>query len=317
MKPLAEAPLISIIMPAYNAAKFINHSIKSVVDQTYQNWELIVINDGSKDDTAKIVEDRARQDKRIILINQTNKKQAGARNAGLEVIKGDWVAFLDADDVWMPHKLEFQLALTGQSDAGLLYSTGYYVDETFTVTGEYKTLTGAFTGEEIYEPLFRENLVPILSVMVKRDWILKIGPQDEEPNMVSCEDWDYWLRLARAGCKFLGVDEPLFYYRRHENNMSGNGEKLQIAQVSVMIKNYDKELDEANAEKFYLLNLVEPLITRLITVGKVNESVFLMRGLAKVFPSGWYNQRIALTRLLGRRALYPVRAIAKLNRVLT
>src|ERR1700744_5385897 len=100
------AELISIIMPAYNAENFIGSAIESVLDQTYLNWELIVVNDGSTDQTAAIVETFAASDKRIKCISQPNMRQGAARNTGIKNSRGDLIAFLDADDLWLPGKLE-------------------------------------------------------------------------------------------------------------------------------------------------------------------------------------------------------------------
>src|SRR5687768_13986927 len=102
-------PLVSVIMPAYNVEKFIQQSIDSVLGQTFSSWELIIIDDGSTDNTVPIVEENQARTDKILLIRQENKKQAAARNAGLRIAKGRWIAFLDSDDIWLPNKLEVQL----------------------------------------------------------------------------------------------------------------------------------------------------------------------------------------------------------------
>jgi len=306
-------PLISIIMPAYNAEKFIDDSIKSVINQTYQNWELIIINDGSKDGTAKIVEEKIKLDKRIHLINQDNKKQAGARNAGLETIKGNWVAFLDADDIWLPAKLEIQLQYIEKSPADIYYSGGYIVDANLKITADYPTIYGWYNGSDMYKLLYKENSVPVLAVLLKADWVFKVGFQDETLVLVSCEDWDYWLRLCLLGATFYGIDEKLFYYRKHDNNMSSDGIKMQMAQAAVMLKNYDRKLDEDERIKVQLKNIINPLINRLINENRNNDALFLLNGMASVGSNLSYKLRMSLIKTLGKFSVYPIRILAKLD----
>ena len=112
--------LISIIMPAYNAGKYIKESIESVFNQTYQNWELIIIDDGSTDNTSEVVQPFLIKDRRIQYYLQENGKQGKARNAGIKRSKGNLIAFLDADDVWMPAKLQAQIGVLKQNDADLV-----------------------------------------------------------------------------------------------------------------------------------------------------------------------------------------------------
>ncbi len=100
-------PLVSVIMPAYNAEKYISKSIQSVLEQTYQNWQLIIVNDGSKDDTSSII--KCFDDKRIRLIEQENSGVSKARNTGIEYSDGEYIAFLDSDDIWLDKKLEVQV----------------------------------------------------------------------------------------------------------------------------------------------------------------------------------------------------------------
>ena len=117
---------ISIIMPAYNAEKFIRESITSVLQQTYSNWELIIVDDGSTDNTKKIIQAFAQQDGRIHYIYQPNGKQGKARNAGIRHASGDLIAFLDADDLWTKDKLEKQGSLIRRTNADLIFSDVEY-----------------------------------------------------------------------------------------------------------------------------------------------------------------------------------------------
>src|SRR5688572_29899913 len=116
-------------MPAYNTEKYIGESIQSVVDQTYENWELLVIDDGSTDKTADIIRAYAARDSRVKYLFQQNTRQAKARNTGIENLHGTLIAFLDADDLWLPEKLERQLQAMNATNADVIYSNGLIIYE--------------------------------------------------------------------------------------------------------------------------------------------------------------------------------------------
>src|SRR5690349_11714286 len=118
-------PLVSIIMPAYNADKFIAPSLQSVIDQTYANWELIVVDDGSTDGTAETVQTFSRGEARIKYFYQNNRGQGVAKNTGIRVAGGDFVAFLDADDLWCQGKLAMQTCAMLETGADLMFSNGF------------------------------------------------------------------------------------------------------------------------------------------------------------------------------------------------
>jgi len=279
-------PLISIIMPAYNAEKYIEESILSAVNQTYQNWELIIINDGSTDSTRTIAEKFSSRDKRIKVINQQNKRLAAARNIGIKNSTGQWIAFLDADDIWAPSKLEKQVELSEKlPHIDVLYTDGWIFkyDDLSNVT-PYSIKKGEFTSDEMYLLEYTGNYIPVISVMAKRDIIGKIGFPEEDIFFFGCEDWDCWLRMAKAGANFYGMDENLFYYRRHDSNMSGKS--LQIAQAATLLRNFSDNLKDKEATRSELKKLINPLITRLIAEGKTAEATYLLKGMGNI-GCGW------------------------------
>ena len=180
-------PLVSVIIPAYNAERFIGETIRSVLLQTYPNIEIIVVDDGSKDDTATIVGQFAERDPRIILSQQPNAGVAAARNCAIKHSRGEFVAPIDSDDLWYPHKIEKQVEriLHASADIGLVYTWSAHIDEEGSLTGGYnKSL---------------------------RDR----GAQ-------GCEDWDIALRVAER-YKFLVVPEFLVGYRQAFGSMSSLG----------------------------------------------------------------------------------------------
>ena len=117
--------------------------------------------------------------------------------------KGDWIAFLDADDIWLPDKLEAQLKALQESDADLIFTNGWEVHEKNNELLPYNSLIGKYKGEDIYNVLFKHNPIAILSVMIRSSVVKSIGLQDENPECAGCEDWDYWLRCSKANLFFF------------------------------------------------------------------------------------------------------------------
>lgn len=217
-----ESKLVSIIVPAYNVENYIGEAIESVLEQTYKNWELIIIDDGSIDNTADIVKNY-QIDKRIFYYYQQNSKQGKARNHALNKSKGEYIAFLDADDLWVSNKLEMQLQVFQEKQVDVVYSQGWILRGNFNkqlkqmnIT-ERNTLTGYFSSIDFVHILFKRNPVPVLSAIVKREKILNVKGFGEEKEIQNAEDFQLWLKLADSGCDFFGMTDRLFYYRIHEN----------------------------------------------------------------------------------------------------
>jgi teichuronic acid biosynthesis glycosyltransferase TuaG len=230
---------VSIIMPAYNAENYIAQSIDSVIQQSYAHWELIVVDDGSTDTTAAIVSALIQEDNRIKYYYQPNKKQAAARNLGISQSTGDWIAFLDADDLWSPDKLATQIRYIQEVEADVFYTGGYVVDENGHQLSEYSTVFGHYSGVDMYKQLYFSNPVPILSVLVKKSWVSKTGPQDENIQIAGCEDWDYWIRLAHNGASFFGIPEKLFHYRINPQGTSRKVLQMKRAECFALYKNLE------------------------------------------------------------------------------
>ena len=162
------APLVSVIMPAYNAERFLEEAIRSVMSQTVTDWELLVLDDGSKDRTATIAADLAAQDSRIrFLPNEANMGVAKTRNRGFALCRGQYVALLDSDDVWHPDKLEKQLALAEQTDADMVYCSYGIMDE------YSKPSRRDYVVRECVDlkALLRENCIGCSTVMLRRELV--------------------------------------------------------------------------------------------------------------------------------------------------
>lgn len=210
-----EETLISIVMPAYNCENYIVDAISSVLAQSYQNWELLIINDGSKDNTLDIIKGFSEKDARIRpLQNEENMGVSATRNKGIAAASGDWIAFLDSDDMWEPLKLEKQIKVAKENSAGFLFTGSSYINE----KGEkYK---GIFEVPKIvsYKQLRNQNVISCSSVLIKKKFFETIKMERDDMH----EDYAVWLRVLRTGITAYGINEPLIIYRISQDSKSGN-----------------------------------------------------------------------------------------------
>lgn len=207
--------LVSIITPAYNAEKYIEETIKSVLNQTYDNWELIIVDDKSTDNTINIVEKYTNDNRIKLYKNDENSGVAKSRNNGILFASGDYIAFLDADDLWENDKLEKQIDFIKNNESYDVLCTSYtLINENSEFIKNY-TIT---QGEISYEMLLRENLLGCSTVIIKKDAILKYMFTDKYMH----EDLELWLKLSYAGHKIYGLPESLVKYRVISTSKSGN-----------------------------------------------------------------------------------------------
>lgn len=215
-------PLVSVIIPAYNAARFLPATLASVLGQTYGNLEVLVVDDGSKDNTVEIIKQFAQGDSRIILIQQENAGVAAARNAGICQAKGEFIAPVDADDIWYPEKLEKQVAKILESPAavGVVYAWSAMIDEEGQLTGGF--FIGNQKGYVLPALIYRFFLGNASVPLIRRSCLETVGLYNQELRARSAqgaEDWDICLRLAEH-CQFEVVPEFLIGYRQVSNSMS-------------------------------------------------------------------------------------------------
>lgn len=229
-------PEISVVIPTFNRAHMLPDAIRSVFSQTFADWELIIVDDGSDDDTKQVVS--AIDDHRVKYLFQANKGLAGARNTGIRASSGAYLAFLDSDDLFLPNKLEQQLALFARNPALGLVAAGHYeVDEHLLVHRvvapwrSYPTLT--------LEDWLTSCPFIVPSVLVRRKWLDRVDLFDETMRFV--EDWDLWLRLAQAGCLMDWFTEPVCCYRYHGNSMVRNVLHMKAGMLRMLEKFYSQE----------------------------------------------------------------------------
>lgn len=210
--------LISIIMAAYNAEKTIEQAINSVLSQTYTNFELLVVNDCSKDRTVELVKDIVAKDSRVRLIsNVKNSGVSYTRKHGLEEAKGDWIAILDSDDAWEPEKLEKQIELQRRTNADLLFTGSAFMDSEGHPIDWYLHAPKEVT----YRQLLKQNVLSNSSALVRKELYAKHYAIGDGMH----EDFAIWLSILKKGTKAYGVDEPLLIYRIAKSSKSGNKAK--------------------------------------------------------------------------------------------
>jgi glycosyltransferase involved in cell wall biosynthesis len=222
-------PTVSVVIPAYNAARYLAAAVDSALQQTFRDVEVLVVDDGSTDDTPAVL---SAYRSRIHVVRQANAGVARARNAGTEAARGRYVAFLDADDLWQPEKIEKQMAaLAAALDRRACYSAFTLVAADLTVLGVSRTARQASLVEDL---LLRGNVVGTPSTVVcERDLVREVGGFDPAQSLGA--DWDLWLRLALR-TEFAYVAEPLIRYRIHDANMSRDVVLLERDSVRLLEK---------------------------------------------------------------------------------
>ena len=219
-------PTVSVIIPAYNAEHFIADTIQSALDQTYRDHEIIVVDDGSRDGT---VARAAAFGERVRLHQQRNGGVARARNTGVSLARGEWIAFLDADDLWLPSKLERQLA---SSTAPMTFTDRYNFGDRGDLP-EVQSRCQPMIGGDIFELLLGGNFITTTSVLIRREIFERYGGFDVTFN--GTEDWDLWLRVAEHH-EIGFCPEPLTRYRLHGGGISRNFARMNRERLLVIAR---------------------------------------------------------------------------------
>lgn len=240
--------LVSVIIPTYNCAHFLPDSLGSVLSQTYDFYEIIVVDDGSTDNSKEVLNPFMQKIKYIKL--EQNRGLPAARNVGIQSAQGKYIAFLDADDLWLPEKLQADMEhFDKHPDIGMVYSKQINIDEKgYALDGCPKR---RLPYGNIFIQLFSEqNFIIASSVVVRKDVFVTTGLFDEQ--LFNCQDWDMWLRIAFY-FKVAGINKPLVKYRHNPLSLSKNRNNVLKYQKLVIDKTYntfnDKEF--GISEKLY------------------------------------------------------------------
>lgn len=236
---MSEKPLVSVVTATYNMAHYLPLAIQSVLAQTYENFELLIVDDGSMDNTREVVKaflDNAQ----VKYLVQKNKGQAAAKNRGILESSGEYIAFLDADDMWAPEKLELQVPLFASSEnLGVVYSRLACIDQ----SGSYLGVANneLFRGR-ISERLLNHNFVGFSTAVVKKECFDRLGGFNENYRMAI--DYDLWLRFSTQ-YEFDYVDLPLLYYRWWPGQLSQNFSKQRYLCAIDIMRNFIQEFPGA------------------------------------------------------------------------
>ncbi len=234
-------PLVSIIMNCFNGENFLKDSIESIKNQTYQNWEIIFWDNKSKDKSAKIF--KSYDDKRFKYFD-ADKHTAlyEARNLAIEKSNGDFIAFLDVDDMWSKDKLEMQMGFFSNSEVGLVYSNLWIIKNNMNKKKIYtkKNLPRGF----IYDDLIKNYNIGILTVVLRKKFYLKLKKKfDERFSIIG--DFDLFLRLSKL-CIFESVQKPLAFYRLHAGNLSAILKEKEIKEHEIWLNENKDDLSQFN-----------------------------------------------------------------------
>lgn len=232
---MKQEPAISVVIPTYNHARFLRKALDSVCRQTFTDWEAIVVNNYSEDDTEDVVVSYA--DPRIRLENFRNHGViAASRNLGIKLSQGRYVAFLDSDDSWHPEKLaRAKMALDEGCDL-VCHGEIWMKDGV-----EFRRVNyGPAEKSNYHSLLFERNCISTSAVTVRKECLEKVRGFSEEPAFAMVEDYELWLKLARAGCRFAFIDEMLGVFNLHDANSSRAVYRQMHAELAVLKKHFSE-----------------------------------------------------------------------------
>ena len=260
--------LVSVIIPVYNGEKFVASSIESVLNQSYRLIEIIVINDGSTDGTQEILNHFA---EKIIVIQQKNAGQADARNHGLTIAKGKYIALLDSDDLFAPEKLKSQISFLKKGNLDMVCTNFETIDALNT---KLKNISAPhFHASNALTTFITGNFICTSTLLFKKEWIQKVGNFDTK--MKGTEDGDLWFRMLLDGARLDVIREPLVKYRIHEENYSGRFSHMNQFRALANRKQYqllkDKMLFSSVDDKLFLASAYANQLTYEVAVEVLND----------------------------------------------
>ena len=284
---MGTSELISVIVPVYNGASTIDQTLKSIRNQTHQHLEIVIVDDGSTDDTQKVVLDHVRADRRVRLIRQTNAGVAAARNRGIAEAVGDLVAPIDADDLWSEDKLRKQLHALERGGEGivLVYTWSTIVDEKGNVIEAKPGATDE--GDVLPALFFHGNFVGNGSaVLMRKSAVFAAGGYDASLRARSaqgCEDFLLYFRMARLG-RFAVVPEYLTMYRESPGSMSSNVRQM-LRSMQIVNDEICREYPSmAPRRRANLTHYMVWLYRRALTCGQPRDALFVVAQLARLNP---------------------------------
>lgn len=238
----------SVIIPAYNREKELPKCIESVLEQTYKNFEIIIVDNGSTDSTKAIVQDYIDKDNRIKYFWQENSgSPAGSRNTGILKALGEWIAFLDSDDYWYPNKLEMVAKVISENND--IIAVSHYEDKIIDTkhTGILKHGSRLVENNTYLDLLFNGNNLSTSAMTVKKEKLIEVGLFDTRKDYFAVEDYDMWMKLSKVG-KLAYIKEVLGAFIISKSNMSGNIELINDNLKNLVLNHIDT-LEITNKQK--------------------------------------------------------------------
>lgn len=312
--------LVSVVIPIYNSQQYIEQTLLSVFNQTYQNYEVIIVDDGSTDKSLELINSLSIEKNNIKIINQKNSGPAAARNKGVQKATGEWIAFLDADDLWLPNKLELQINnIENNPTIDLIYCGCISFSENIE-TKHPIWMKGFTSGKEMLISLFSSCGITNSSVMVKREIITKAGLFNEAEIQRGTEDYSMWLNLANLNCNFYSMENYLVKYRLHPMGIHYNRPKMLKGTIAALhafknnplipytskVKRYRdcyRELFNATINSNASKNEIKTLIDELEKIDSYGIITKIQSILIKTMPSKW---ALVFSQILYRLRLSPM-----------
>jgi len=252
-----KAPLISVIMAVYNEEKYLRESVQSILGQTFPNFEFIIINDGSTDRSAEIIDRFAKTDKRIRIVHQDNKGLASSLNVGLQMVRGRFIARMDADDISLPKRLEVQSnVMMNDTRIGVCHSLFCLIDSEGEAIPFRKRAGSRFSSLQTRWTLIWRNCISHPTVMIRRELLKKYNLSYNA--YAICQDYELWCRLIDL-TEFYSIPQSLLLLRKHSESTSSNYDENYLSKFSgVISKNLNKyvniTLDQGELRKIALLS---------------------------------------------------------------
>lgn len=291
-KHYTKQPLVTIVVPSYNRADYIAETIESLLIQTYQNREIIVIDDGSTDNTKEIVERYVPQ---VQYVYQQNSERGASRNHGLRLAKGEYISFLDSDDLWLPEKLAADVEfIEARPNVGVVYTDALQIDS----EGNYlKKLNAGRHSGEVTGNILRENFVKIGAHLILTDKAREIEGFNEDRELSGSEDWEFWVRLSTI-TEFAFNPVAFVKIRTHEANTMSNPEGMErsmncsvrLLEESPLLSNEQKKILIYRKANIALVNAIN-----YCSVKERRRSISELKRAVSMVPSIIFDPRYAYT----------------------
>lgn len=284
----AKAPLITVLLPCYNAMPYLREALESIIHQTYTNLEILCINDGSTDETGKILEEYATDDKRITVIhNETNIKLIRSLNKGIAIANGEYIARMDSDDISTPDRIEKELEFMLQNpEVDIVGCTCFIMNDTGVVIAkktmrQHRTLPVLFASF-FYVPVGHPELLIRTSVLKDNQYL-------NEEHVLHTEDYELWTRLLRKGYSLRNIDTPLHYFRINPNSVSRKFTEIQDKNFVECAGRHWKAFFERNVDPGVLQVMVNRMEVSVHSL-ELKKGLKEMKWLKKHFLSEYENQ---------------------------